>query len=215
MLKSVRPTASPRRLRLFAAGCCRMALNPFASPAARLVALVAVLAAEQPIDPRALERIRARASEEARAAVAGYFAQIADACAHALDADPWDAAVQAPEAAARAAADAGYAGLNLRGDWLGVGQVLYRAERSAQADLARCVFANPSRPPALDPFWRTPTVLALAHGIEEEWAFDRLPILADALEDAGCADEQILGHCRGGGPHALGCWAIDLLLGKE
>jgi hypothetical protein len=66
----------------------------------------------------------------------------------------------------------------------------------------------------LDPNWRTSTVLALAQGIYDERAFDRLPILADALEDAGCDNEEMLAHCRGAGPHARGCWVVDLVLGK-
>jgi hypothetical protein len=55
----------------------------------------------------------------------------------------------------------------------------------------------------------------LAPGIEEEQAFDRLPVLADALEEAGCTDADILSHLRGPGPHVRGCWVVDLLLGKE
>jgi hypothetical protein len=51
--------------------------------------------------------------------------------------------------------------------------------------------------------------------IYDERAFDRLPVLADALEDAGCADADLLGHLRGPGPHVRGCWAVDLILGKS
>ena len=58
-------------------------------------------------------------------------------------------------------------------------------------------------------------MLGLARGIYEDRAFDRLPLLADALMDAGCADEQILAHCRSEGPHVRGCWVVDLVLGKE
>jgi hypothetical protein len=79
----------------------------------------------------------------------------------------------------------------------------------------RDIFGNPYRPVAVDPSWRTSTVLALAEGIYQERAFDRLPILADALQDAGCEDEQLLSHCRGAGPHVLGCWAVDILLEKK
>jgi hypothetical protein len=82
------------------------------------------------------------------------------------------------------------------------------------AHLARCIFGNPFRPATLDPAWRTPTVVALAKGIYEERAFDRLPILADALQDAGCDSEDVLNHCRDAGPHARGCWVVDLVLGK-
>jgi hypothetical protein len=63
--------------------------------------------------------------------------------------------------------------------------------------------------------WLTPTVVSLAEGIYADRAFDRLPILADALQDAGCDNADVLDHCRGPGPHARGCWVIDLVLGKE
>ena len=67
----------------------------------------------------------------------------------------------------------------------------------------------------LDPAWLSTTVIALAQGIYDEHAFDRLPILADALQDAGCDHADILDHCRGSGPHVRGCWVVDLVLGKE
>ena len=54
----------------------------------------------------------------------------------------------------------------------------------------------------------------LAASVYEEQAFDRLPILADALEEAGCDDAELLAHLRGPGPHARGCWPLDTLLGK-
>jgi hypothetical protein len=92
---------------------------------------------------------------------------------------------------------------------------LYLCELGAHCELARDIFGNPFRPATLDPSWRTSTVLALAQGIYEERAFDRMPILADALEDGGCSDPQILNHCRGPGPHVRGCFVIDLILGKE
>jgi hypothetical protein len=81
--------------------------------------------------------------------------------------------------------------------------------------LLREIFNNPFRPVAFDPSWRTSTVLALATGIYDEKAFDRLPILADALQDAGCDSEEILNHFRQPGVHVRGCWALDLILGKS
>ncbi len=81
-------------------------------------------------------------------------------------------------------------------------------------DLLRCVFGNPYKPPVFNKKWRTDTVTALAAGIYEERAFDRLPILADALEEAGCDDPAMLSHLRGPGPHCRGCWVLDLALGK-
>ena len=82
------------------------------------------------------------------------------------------------------------------------------------AGLPRDIFGNPFRPVTCSPFWLTSTVIARAEGICADRASDRLPILADALQDAGCDDEQVLAHCRSDGPHARGCWVVDLLLGR-
>ena len=91
-------------------------------------------------------------------------------------------------------------------------------EYAVQTQLLKDIFGNPFRLVALDPAWlawNDGTVPNMAQAIYDEWAFDRLPLLADALEDAGCAEAEILGHCRGPGPHVRGCWAVDLLLGKQ
>jgi hypothetical protein len=87
-------------------------------------------------------------------------------------------------------------------------------ELSQQSLLLHDIFGNPFRPVALDPSWLTSTVTNLAQAIYDDRTFDRMPILADALEDAGCTDADILAHCRGGGEHVRGCWVVDLLLGK-
>jgi hypothetical protein len=63
--------------------------------------------------------------------------------------------------------------------------------------------------------WLTGNVVGVAQAIYTDRAFDRLPILADALEDAGCDNADILNHCRHPGEHVRGCWVVDLLLGKE
>ncbi len=65
-----------------------------------------------------------------------------------------------------------------------------------------------------DPAWRTLTAVAIATGTYADRAFDRLPVLADALEDAGCDAAELLAHLRGPGPHARDCWALDAVLGK-
>jgi hypothetical protein len=82
-------------------------------------------------------------------------------------------------------------------------------------EFINCIFDNPFHPVTADPAWLTSDVLSLAPGIYEERAFDRMPILADALMDAGCDNDDILDHCRGSGPHVRGCWVVDLLLRKE
>ena len=85
---------------------------------------------------------------------------------------------------------------------------------AAQARLFRELAGNPFRPVAFDPVWRTAAVVGLAEAVQADRAFDRLPILADALEDAGCDAGELLAHFRGPGVHARGCWALDLVLGK-
>jgi hypothetical protein len=78
--------------------------------------------------------------------------------------------------------------------------------------LLRCVFGNPFRSVASDPNWRTEAVVGLTRGMDESHDFAPMPVLADALEDAGCADADLLAHCRGPGLHARGCHALDHVL---
>lgn len=92
-----------------------------------------------------------------------------------------------------------------------------RSERKSQAALIREIFGNPFRPAKCRKSWlrwNSRTIPNLAEAIYEEWAFDRLPILGDALEDAGCTNPEVLNHCRQRGEHFRGCWVVDLLLGK-
>jgi len=88
-------------------------------------------------------------------------------------------------------------------------------EQAVQAVLLRDIIGNPFRPVTLDPAWRTTTAIQLAQGMYDSRDFAAMPILADALQDAGCEDADILEHCRGNGPHVRGCWVVDLVLGKE
>lgn len=94
-----------------------------------------------------------------------------------------------------------------------------------QVAILRCIFGNPFRRTPIEPTWLTwngGAILQLAQVILDERRLpegrlevDRLAILADALEEAGCTDAAILTHLRGPGPHVRGCWVLDLLLGKE
>jgi hypothetical protein len=86
---------------------------------------------------------------------------------------------------------------------------------STMADVVRDILGNPFRTVAIDPTWQSADVLGLARAIYEDRAFDRMPLLADALMDAGCDNEAMLAHCRSEGPHVRGCWVVDLVLGKE
>jgi hypothetical protein len=81
------------------------------------------------------------------------------------------------------------------------------------ASLLRDVVGNPFRPVTFDPAWLTSDVLALARGIYDERAFDRMPILADALQDAGCNNDEVLAHCRTPSEYVRGCWVVDSVLG--
>ena len=89
-------------------------------------------------------------------------------------------------------------------------------ENAHQADLVRDAIGNPFRRESIDPVWLSANDRAatrIAEGIAEGDTFGDLPILADALEDAGCTEEAILAHCRGPGPHVAGCWVVDLVRG--
>ncbi len=84
-----------------------------------------------------------------------------------------------------------------------------------QVILLRDIFGNPYRPASFDAAWITSQVFALAQSIYAQLRFDCMPELADALEEAGCADADVLTHCREPSAHVRGCWAVDLILGKS
>jgi hypothetical protein len=91
------------------------------------------------------------------------------------------------------------------------------AEWRYQAALLRELFGNPFRPPEIEPVWLTWNdgfIPEQARLIYDERAFERLPILGDALEDAGCTDTDTLNHCRLPAEHVRGCWLVDALLAK-
>jgi hypothetical protein len=155
----------------------------------------------------------------ARTAIAAYF----DARQQAEADVAWDYLQEEEQVLAAGEGYATAVGLN----WNGSGSTdlnvavngVQQAEATSQCELLRCIFGNPFRPPTSLPpsvlAWNDGIVAKLAHGIYADRAFDRLPILADALEEAGCGDAHTLGHCRQTGEHVRGCWLVDLLLGKE
>lgn len=97
---------------------------------------------------------------------------------------------------------------------------VYRAKaarKSLQIQVLQDIF-NPFRKARLDPAWlrwNEATIPRLAQQMYDSRDFASMPILADALEEAGCTSADILDHCRGSGPHVRGCWVVDLVLGKE
>ena len=130
------------------------------------------------------------------------------------------ASLWALDATAGAAADAvadppGSLDAARTGDrWFGIFQAVRAAEKEAQCRMLRCVVGNPFRPVRPRPSWLTwhgGTVVRLAEQVYHGRRTGDLPVLADALEEAGCDNADILEHCRGPGPHARGCWLLDLL----
>ncbi len=102
------------------------------------------------------------------------------------------------------------------GDATAAFEARLREEEARQADLLREVIGNPFRPVQIERDileWDSRQVIRLAAGIDTERAFERMPILGDALEDAGCTNEEVLRHCRQGGGHVRGCWVLDVALG--
>jgi hypothetical protein len=88
--------------------------------------------------------------------------------------------------------------------------------RAERATLIRDIVGNPFRPVMFAPEWRTGTVVTLARTMYDAREFGAMPILADALQDAGCDSDDLLNHCRSpDGMHVRGCWVVDLVLGKD
>ena len=91
----------------------------------------------------------------------------------------------------------------------------WKNEYTEQSRLLRDIFPNPFRPVAIDPDWRASSVISVARNMYDSRDFSPMPLLADALQDAGCENEDILNHCRGDGTHVRGCWVVDLILNKS
>jgi hypothetical protein len=181
--------ASGRKLRLFACACCRRTWHRLADERSRRAVEVAERFADGAASTRELRFV---------------FSCAADAYAFAAASGTADA--RAAAGAANAAhADAGY-------------YAAYVRPREEMLPLLRDLFGNPFRPPpALDPplvTWHGGTVVKLAESIYQERRWGDLPVLGDVLEEAGCRDPDLLGHGRGPGPHARGCWLVDAVLGR-
>jgi hypothetical protein len=203
-LRTNGPEPSDRRMRLFLCACCRYFRDSLHNEAV----WEAVSAAEQYADGKddgaALERavggaVEALAAVEqgdrTTAQLAGLLA-LAAAVPPSSGRDPWTTLTEFREGiAARVTAE----------------------HRSVAANLLREVVGNPFRPVTVDPSWlrwQNGLVAKMAWSIYDGRHFAELPVLADALEDAGCGATDILAHLHAPGPHVLGCWALDALLGK-
>jgi hypothetical protein len=112
-----------------------------------------------------------------------------------------------PLETAEAAADA------RAGQWRPAG--IKETEKMAQCDLLRDLVGDPFRAVGLDPCWLNGTVVNIARAIYDEGRFRDLPILGDALVDAGCDLVEVVAHCRSQALHVGGCWLVDAILGKK
>lgn len=185
LLEFLRGKASNRKIRLFSCACCRRIWH-LMNAKSREIVMLAELYADGLVAEN--ERLAARQLPSETGADAASRAAFAGH-AEAMEATP-----------ILASAEVG------------------RAEEVEQACLLREIVGNPFRPPSIDPVilrWNESTVVKLAQSIYDERAFDRMPILADALEEAGCHEAELLAHCRRPGPHVRGCWLVDLILGRE
>jgi len=225
MLEAVRPAASPRKLRLFQVACVRRVWQYVTDPGSRALVELVERSADGPVPEAEILALPydwlsddcggPGPAERHAYMVAGHvgYSLIGPLHGSEFPSNDWQDARSAAQGAATVVAEA--AELPDDDEHLPAYQALQAKEAAAQADLLRDLFGNPFGPVAFDPRWRTADVLALARGIYDERAFDRLPLLADALLDAGCDSDEVLNHCRGSGPHVRGCWVADLVLGKE
>jgi hypothetical protein len=197
------PSPSARKLRLFAAACCR---RVFTSPLLDVAERLAEgMLGEEEREAAEIEAFLRHVEERERPAVE--WSRVAESASRAVLLCLAEGPFQALDAAtfARQARPAPY----------GEASVLDQAEEAVQCALVREVFGPPVR---FAPAWRAANDHAaelLAQTIYDQQAWELTPILADALEDAGCGDEAILGHLRGPGLHVRGCWAVDLVLGRN
>ncbi len=217
MLDQVRDRASPRQLRLFACACLRAVWQHLFDERSQQAVEVAERYADE----------RASAAELAAAEAAAYeVARLADL--RTTVSDPGWAAARAAHRAASydaygAASGAAFIAALCAAPWvfepsgavLHHGDVVAKARaRQQQCDLLREIAGNPFRRTRIRPDWLAwdrGTVIRLAEHIYRENCFEELPVLGDALEEAGCRDEVLLAHCRSAGPHVRGCWLLDLL----
>jgi hypothetical protein len=214
-----RRKAGRRRLRLFGCAVCRQLWEQLTDPRSRQ----AVEVAERWADGAATTAEAAEASAQAWAALRAVGERrLAGGAQYreAIRARGW---LDEDERVAAEAAEAVLSVASGSWTWPGLsgsypenapGYAIFQRRRCGLADALRCLFGNPFRPVKLERAWRTSTVKSLAQGIYDERAFDRLPILADALEDAGCTQVDLLHHCRQSGEHVRGCWPLDLVLGR-
>jgi hypothetical protein len=231
MLLGIRDGVSERKMRLFAIACCQRIWDRITDPRCRAAVEFAERFVEVGVARRrgrtAVERAARQACREADDA--GYRSRNQpDHAARLIDGNAFHAALATLEGSAWFAAHlaSGFSANVATWEWIRdnhadpsvINPTVKEAELRQQVPLLRDIFAVPFQAaPAVSPTvlaWNDGTARKLAQVIYDERAFDRMPVLADALEDAGCSDQNLLSHLRVPGPHVRGCWAIDLLFGK-
>ncbi len=206
LLGAARPRVTPRKRRLFACAAVRLGLDLVRDDSARRAVEAAEAYSDGALSKAGLRR--------ARLLVAEYRLELL-AQATERDDDPGIAReAELCRAAELAASERNLRSAAARARGLFAADIGLRHRRAAVADAVRDIFGSPFRVvPALRPEWLTADAVGLARAAHELGEFNRLPILADALEEAGCDSADLLEHLRGGGLHARGCWALDLVLG--
>jgi hypothetical protein len=211
MLDFLRGKSSDRKLRLFTVACCRRIWHLLIDERSKHAVLVVERDADMTSRSEEVD-VAFNDSENAFRILEQITARHADAAgaAHDLTAFCDDMTEKATSTALATANASGY--LEDASDFAYQKDV--EVEYSHQCSLLRDIFGNLFRPVTLVPAWRTPAVVQLAKGIYDDRRFEDLPILADALEEAGCREQSVLDHLRSPGPHVRGCWPLDLILGR-
>jgi hypothetical protein len=200
---------SGRKMRLFSCACCRRVWNLMSDE--RLKKALDKL--EGVADNARLDQQRIEASKLAAAFRQQHYDEVGKEEEISIAAELWSTAQKAIWRVAAACGEGAAAAFA----WANVSEFNKRQqeERKNQVQLLRDILGNPFRPITLNPSWLTSTVTTLAQQMYDSRDFSAMPILADALQDAGCDNEQILNHCRQPGVHVRGCFVVDLLLDKK
>jgi hypothetical protein len=218
MLVFLRDKASERKLRLFAVACCRRIWNLIPDKPGREAVEQAERFADGVVGRQQLAKVRRTCSQ--RSYINRPLFERDNAwCAMIAVLGSVSNNVMELEVSAMAGAMA-YAGFSLidapdrSTTYPAERQKLRAEEHRYQASLLREIFGNPFRSVTLGPAGLTPAIKSLADAIYLERAFERMPVLGDALEEAGWNSVEVLAHCREPGEHVRGCWLVDALLGK-
>jgi hypothetical protein len=211
-----RTPAGKRKLRLFLCACFRNLWQYLPDPRTRAVVELAEELADAPINTDKIneveesaqlahwnaQKVSARKTDDLRPRDVS-IAFLAALVHVVLEPEPWRAAASAAR--------------QIDQFHHSYGAIDALAGPPVRANVVREMFGNPFSPVVPDADWlewHDGVVWKMARTIYNEYRFEDLPILADALEDAGCTESDLLVHCRSDGIHTRGCWAVDLLLGK-